>query len=89
MPKIARANDALNTFNADATLAAKLVSMVRAERQWLDATTSLDEGAVDVILTNGVVIALANVYQATSLHEEGLIGMLRGQLRACRLRGSH
>jgi hypothetical protein len=64
MPKIAQANDALNTFNADATLAARLTSMVCAERQWLDATTGLDEGAVDVILTNGVVIASANAYQA-------------------------
>jgi hypothetical protein len=90
MPKTARDYDALKTFNADATLAAKLVSMVCAERQWLDATTGLDEGVVDAMLMSGVVIALANVYQATSLHdEEALIGMLRSQLRACRLRGCH
>jgi hypothetical protein len=72
-----------------ATVAAKVMNMVGTECQWL-AATGLDEGAVDAILTNGMIIALANVYQATSFHgEEGLIGMVRGQLRACRLRGSN
>jgi hypothetical protein len=90
MSKLARAYDALNTFNPDETLAEKLMGVVCAERQWLDATTGLDEDVVDAILTSGAVIALANVYQATALHdEEALIGLLRGQLRACRLRGCH
>jgi hypothetical protein len=90
MPNIARAYDALSVFNADETLAEKLMAVVCAERQQLDATTGLDAEVVDAILTSGAVIALANVYQATALHdEEALIGLLRGQLRACRLRGCH
>jgi hypothetical protein len=90
MSKLTRAYDALCTFNADETLAETLMGIICAERQWLDATTGLDEGVVDAILTSGTVVALANVYQATLLHdEEALIGLLRGQLRACRLRGSH
>jgi hypothetical protein len=43
MSKLARAYDALNIFNPDGTLAEKLMGVVCAERQWLDATTGLDE----------------------------------------------
>jgi hypothetical protein len=90
MSKLARAYDALCTFNADETLAEKLMGVICAERQWLDATTGLGEGVVDAILTSGAAVALANVHQAASLHDdEALIGLLRGQLRACRLRASH
>jgi hypothetical protein len=74
---------------ASLALAIKLTNLVGAEGQWLVAR-GLDEAAVDAILTNGAVIALATVYQATSFHdEEGMIGTLRGELRACRLRISH
>jgi hypothetical protein len=87
MPTIARAYDALSVFTADETLAEKLMAVVCAERQQLDAATGLDEDVVDAILTRGAVITLANVYQAAGLHdEEALIALLRGQLRACRLR---
>jgi hypothetical protein len=90
MPKLTRAYDALSTFNGDKTLVEKLMGVISAERQWLDATTVLDEGVVDAVLTSGVVIALVSVYQATALHdEEALIDLLRGQLRAFRLRCCH
>jgi hypothetical protein len=90
MPKLTRAYDALSAFNADETLAEKLMGVICAERQWLDATTVLNEGVVDAVLTSGAIITLVSVYQATALHdEEALIEMLRAQLRACRLRSCH